>query len=960
MGIAVLSKKRTAYEEHDDKRREPFAWGHWLLMTALTGVAFGLRYWFNFHDAHFNAYATCDAAEYLKNAGALVAAIKLPTSFWADSLACLTGHASPAAISHLQNGLAPLQDLRISGPIFPLFIAWSYVLAASPFDFGNWSTPIFSQCLISSLTCLFIGLTAKETFDRGTGYVATALAAVYPAFILNSGRLYSETFAAFLLSVVCYLTVRNFSAQRDAGDVLRSSLMLGFTAACLQFTRSIMVVLTVALIPIVLLQQGWRKGTVGLIGLAIGFACLALPWLAFQKVAFGTSSLVVDRVGHYNFFIGNDTDTQGWLSVPYPDGHGIENKSLTQLAREAYHRNPSHWWSLLLDKPMRLFQFPWNDYRIPIGQLTFKEQVIWHQALMLLGALGICLGFIQPKVSSDWDMSRRGAKSARIHRPTAAKFFLLFVLANHCAYLFFITVPRYNLTAMVIVAVFAAAGITSLLRLVQTNGGLTSALSLVASSIFVLTISRLPLVNVAVSLFGSDHAAAGLVVGCLLTFLSLIGLAYSLMMAVAALEQRQYGVAAEGTLLARAAVMAITLLLAPNFLLHANASGRWYEWRAPLAPGGQPITQTFNLPPNFAEETANRQLYLLVDCDSAKQLSGLTVTVDDTKLDAPIIPAFSLTHEFDRFQPVAQGQMREVEWVFDSLTKPAGMTPADLRQWFLIPVPASLNLTAGKQALKVQITNNGDEPARLYGGYAVSGNSVLMPSLNLCSWEKAFYGVETDEGLSDSRYNMQLKSLAANSYDNDLSSEPGVQTGRYNIHLLAAPPGSPVRSHIYVMAPSQMAQSAEILNLPLTLRELPGVASQWNLAPLPVPALQPTDLWVVRISGSVRRSAGRGNLGVNIKLAGANPAQDYISPWTNITGYGSDWRRFDSSVPVQPGTLPGKPDKLLVALTTSSATDSGKYQLLGGKDNAATEFKDLSLRIERLPSNPLWPGSIIY
>ena len=116
---------------------------------------------------------------------------------------------------------------------------------------------------------------------------------------------------------------------------------------------------------------------VGLVGLAIGFACVALPWLAFQKVAFGDASLIVDRVGHYNFFVGNNTDTQGWLSVPYPDGRGIEEKPLHGISgEEAYQRNPSHWWSLLpVDKPLRLFQFPWNDYRTPIDRLGFKGQV---------------------------------------------------------------------------------------------------------------------------------------------------------------------------------------------------------------------------------------------------------------------------------------------------------------------------------------------------------------------------------------------------------------------------------------------------------------------------------------------------------------------------------------------------------------------------------------------------------
>ena len=118
---------------------------------------------------------------------------------------------------------------------------------------------------------------------------------------------------------------------------------------------------------------------------------------------------------------------------------------------------------------------------------------------------------------------------------------------------------------MTVVAVFAAAGITTLARVMRANGGVTAATSVIASSIFVLVIARLPLVNVSASLFGGDHAIAGLIVGRLLTFLSLIVLATLLMLSVSALEHRQYGSSPKGVLLARATILAITLLLAPNF-----------------------------------------------------------------------------------------------------------------------------------------------------------------------------------------------------------------------------------------------------------------------------------------------------------------------------------------------------------------------------------------------------------
>ena len=53
-----------------------------------------------------------------------MAAIKLPSTFWPDSFACLTGHATPAVIDHLHAELTPLHRTCASaGQIFPLFIA---------------------------------------------------------------------------------------------------------------------------------------------------------------------------------------------------------------------------------------------------------------------------------------------------------------------------------------------------------------------------------------------------------------------------------------------------------------------------------------------------------------------------------------------------------------------------------------------------------------------------------------------------------------------------------------------------------------------------------------------------------------------------------------------------------------------------------------------------------------------
>lgn len=782
MGSFTLTKR---YDDLDTpvQRSEPLPLLHIAAMTLITLAAFAIRLWFNFIFPHVNAYNSCDASEYLANAQAIVDAWKLPTSFWSTSITYLTGHASPEVVAQMHSWLAPLQDLRISGPVFPLFLSIPLILYHQGTTLAPWTLPLVAQCIVSALTCLFIGLTASRTFCKRAGYLAALVAAAYPAFVINSGRLYSETFAAFLLSLLCYQIVRGFTGAPDERSFAKSSFVTGAVAACLQLTRSIMVSLTILALPAVIFQQGLRKGCFGLVGFILGFWLVIMPWLAFQKLAFGSASLIVDRVGHYNMFVGNNTLTQGWLSVPYPDGRGIEDKPLTQLLKESCKESPSHFWNLLLDKQLRLWETPWNDFRASLGRINSKAQIWWHQITLLLAAVGICLGFVAVGGSrqDEYDLKAKQRDAGN----AGAKLFLLLVLAIHFAYLFFITVPRYNLTAMVVACVFAGGGIDAIFKLLSQRNGPVSALALLAAGCLVIAVPKLPLVNIFATLLGGDHAFMGLVALQVASFAALLCLSAALMMCVSAFVDRQFGQQPRGGGPARLMIVALTLLCAPSFLLHAHASGRWYEWQCPMQAAGQTITQTFSLPAGFAQSMAGRQLYLIVDADSGSKLQNQSVTIDGAALDAPALPGLSLIGDLSRYHVQNSTLMGEVEWIVLSLCQAAGMANTDLRQWFIYPLPSD-NL-AKQQAIKVQLTSTADRGATIFGTYNVDRDAVLVPALTLASWEKAFYGVENDGGFSDPRYDYRLPSMAATNYDLDLSPVPGMQTGRYNIHLLAGP-----------------------------------------------------------------------------------------------------------------------------------------------------------------------------
>ncbi|MDP3732557.1 MAG: glycosyltransferase family 39 protein [Candidatus Omnitrophota bacterium] len=82
------------------------------------------------------------------------------------------------------------------GPLYPLFLAATY------FVFGyDYNTARILQAIIGAITCLLIYFIAKKLYNQNIGFYAFVIASIYPSLIGYSGLLYSETLAAFLVSL---------------------------------------------------------------------------------------------------------------------------------------------------------------------------------------------------------------------------------------------------------------------------------------------------------------------------------------------------------------------------------------------------------------------------------------------------------------------------------------------------------------------------------------------------------------------------------------------------------------------------------------------------------------------------------------------------------------------------------------------------------------------------------------
>ena len=932
----LITRRNVDRDNRDYEPKRSGGYGHAITVSAVVLLALAIRWWFNFSAAHPNNYGAADASEYLRNAQALFN-MHLPADFWRDAISVLRNQANAATIASVKQSLAPLKDFYISGPAFPFFLAASYMVSGHV-DAANWGPPLLAQTLVSAFTCGLIALIGAHAFSRPTGYLAGLAAALYPAFIVNSGRLYSETFAAFLLSAVIYLTVRALVIEQSVGKALENSLLSGLTAACLQFTRSVMVIVSIALVPITFIQYGLRKGLVAVIALAIGFAAIAAPWLAFQKLAFGSASLVVDRVGHYNFFTGNNVDTLGWLSFPYSDYSGVEQKPIQTLAKEAIAKNPRRWFELLEDKPLRLFKFPWNDFRTPIGDVPFKVQVLFHQFLIALACIGATLGMVPASIrrAADFGYERPGKLPKD---QTVAKLFLLLVLAVHLTYLFFITVPRYNLTAMPVLIILAAAGLTSVVRLLTARGGVVPAVSIVFATALLFAGSDLDITSAFATAFGVKATFWGFVFKQGLTALAILGLGVFVCMAISAAAPRTPFETRRHPSVKYATALTILLLIGtlPIAIVPANANGRWYEWKAPIEPA-QPITQRIKLSNADWKAIGDRALYLMIDADGINTLRDGRLRINGQDQELSVLPSISLLEDFSRLQNTRGVTMREGEWIWSCMTESVPMRNADLRQWFLVP----LQDVQRQGVLSVSFRGTG---GTVYGAYATGDKSRHIPSINSCSWEKAFYGVENPDGLSDPRFETKVSASTFDDNTGDLSAEKGLQTGSYNIRLLAAPASSKSAPIFVLREPYQGSRDSALLHK----FENTTISDQSfrTFEDSELPPYRAQDLWLVRVRGTaVRHGGGPCTLKLALKANGAT-AMPYSSPWTPTVSASNEPTNFDFLVPFEPSSVSGLKNFTL----TASA---------GGTEHGVTEFSNVSMQILPTPVNPIAPGSTIY
>ncbi|MBP7861222.1 glycosyltransferase family 39 protein [bacterium] len=822
----------------------------WFLFAGL--IALAVRLWFCFIDGHIPSVYSCDASEYLRDAQYLETVSHFSFDFWIDALKVLVGVASPDTIAQTREKMAILMPLvKQSGFVFPFFIYLSHVLFGAPIDYGSWWAPIFIQTIMSALTCTLIGLCANYAFSYRAGLWAAFLSAIYPGFIVNTVRLYSEIFACFFMCLSFYCLTR-ISKQGS----WKNFLLLGFSLAVMQVARSPLVMIAILSLLYVLwikrrdLKPGpilWKQ----LGGLFLGAALVFSLSLSVQKLTTGKASLVTDRVGSYNLSTGLNLNDKGWLAYPYPDLTGIESMKFFQIISDRL-KNPKQFFQLMMDKPPRLLKFHWNDFRVKIGPIDNQIQVIVHQGLMLLACLGICLGlFVKPNFEE---------------RALDFRLFLLVCALSHVTFALFITVPRYALTAIPELLVFAGFAAAFLSERIFQMGRRRSALAMTIALVLVLIVSQLNL---------------NLTLGSLAQALMKAALGAGLFIWLCTWLKKQTFVE---TKMACLTTFLMGALFTFCWAWPAYAHGRTFEFAESLSAKEKIIGEFPKV--NFR---ADKAYFVLLDCANWSSVShGVNVWINGHSFAADFFPLLPFLQDFNDYKKSESSAYLEFEYIFAALARASNLSLLDLRQWYVVQIPKEIiDQAANDTGLSIGVESLAVEPFTKYGIVTTSGKKLVLPSLFRSSWEKAFYGVEVLNGFSDSRYEEKI----------DLTP---TKTGEKitNLRLIETSGSSPELLKIFELV-SNSEDKACILK--------------------DIPEYDKNSTWLVHWTGEVKyepESNTDRDLLLTATVYSKNDAGSefaYQTPWVpNKVILKNGDNKVGFSFPLKPASLPGKIDRIEV------------------------------------------------
>lgn len=635
-----------------------------------------------------------DAYFYLSGASNI---LKFIADNWQNYGLTLFAHLPQATTGeyNIMRSIAVADRLINDGPIYSSFLAM--VLALSGFTPGSLgfdgriAALQIAASLIDGLTCLLIYLVAQmvapPVAGRKTGIIAALLFALYPSSILNTQYCYAEPYDCFVLMLFAWLALQ----WSDRSGPMRYfyALTTGVLAGMVALTKPLFLFLPLLVLLLFLLQMICRKSDrLSLTGPAqkaffmtlltafVGLAIVFVPWLMITKGMTGKPLLYVNRSPAFNLYLGNQLDRDGWRAYPFQQGIPNHVHLVREQIVEQLKSHPFEFVALQVRKVSRLWLGPWNEFERKVFFVDVPEQELFHHVLLALTLNGLVVLLLKMP----------GGLVTRTYRALA-----LGIICVHFGFVLVEPISRYNFTAMPMLIVVAAVGLTGLNSLATSR--------LVASGAILLAL-----------VFSLYPTVASILLGLGLPFPFLLMFAFGLL---AQLDFWIYRAFLKRVSRDRALVIGQTVCFV--ICLISDIVGIASSPDKPEHTVTH-TNQTITLPALAAGRSAP-DAYLLVDMQSGSP--DLMVAINSRKHTLPAYPWWQLAGDADFVE------------VLSEQSKSMGIPMQSLRQWWAVPLPA--------EALRFGDANfihlEGAPDLAIYGHY---GDNKFVPSFSLASWTKGF------------------------------------------------------------------------------------------------------------------------------------------------------------------------------------------------------------------------------
>ena len=650
------------------------------------------------------------------------------------------------------------------GPTYPLFLGVVYLV------FGHHvGAARGAQAILDTGTVFLVAAVARVFGGRRAGHLAAGLYAVYQPMILMTGRLLQETLMVFLLTLLLWLILRCAMAKREGGI---QSILTGMVLGAIVVGRPALQYLFVPVLPATWLawkRRGSGRG-MSFLGLVGGMLLLMIPVASLVTALTGRIGICGTLSAQFDpgLYHGILPESLGWRpdltdltgQVILGERGGSEGISVDRTYRGAtldfLKAHPLALLQAAMRKAPHYYSLPCADW-----QERYLLPRAWVMALHQLLVVGGILGAI-------------------CCLPTWRLFLPLSAVG---AYILGICVlidteVRYAIPLLAVWTPLAGVGLCRLgegiLKQWSLGGKGRVWILGFSGTVMLLVLPLLELPRLLPWLPGVEPSTAWklhlmLEVGVLL--LSLIFLD-RLLDGPSGKRARRLGLA-----------VAATGFVSLACTDHRETS--WHEWKVALSGDGQRIEQTFRLPPEVGDV---RRAFLVADV--LPQLSpGAYVRVQVGEEPPVRLGAENLGGEC--FRNYLSAAAAHWHGAYDLKQQQYGFQPGEMRKWLEVELAAP---PASGETVRVALDGEGRGQVNVYGDYLSPESSSTFegPSFDVCrlSLQTSFYKADNDGDYRiwerTPRIGEATSRLLSNSEsrEEDLSGDPGLQTGRYRIFLI--------------------------------------------------------------------------------------------------------------------------------------------------------------------------------